>query len=258
MTPDSNYVFEKGTILVYPGGGGAATPLLPGATGQVLGFDPTTPLGCAWGAGSASGNVVGPVSSTAHHLAAFADTSGALLEDSGVATASVALGAGSSTAGHLISFASTDGKTMADSGKVAASVVIGPASAVGNNFASFNSTTGKIIEDSGVNANSFAPVTGAANGQIIKTTYPAGDYVVLLTDYLVFATTSAARAITLPTAPPEGTTFIIKDVTGTAATHNITVSGAVNIDGASTNVISTNYAKVKYTYSVTNSLWYTS
>jgi hypothetical protein len=225
-TPDNNYVHNKGTIFVAPGGGGAPTPLEPGADGQALFANKASDLGVEWGTGTGMGNVVGPVSSVAHHLAAFADTSGELLEDSGIATALVAQG------------------------------VAGPV--VSGNFASFNGTGGKQLQDSGSAAASFSPAKGPAGGQIIKVTSPAGDYAALLTDYLILATSSAARAITLPTAPPDGTTFIVKDKTGTAGTNNITVAGAVNIDGAATNVIATNYGHVKYTYSTTATLWYTS
>lgn len=165
VLPDNNFVYEKGTLFVAPGGGGAPTPLLPGAANQALFANPSAPLGVAWGTGSAMGNVVGPVSSTAHHLAAFVDTTGELLEDSGIATSAVALGAGSSIMGHLMSFASTDGKTIADSGVVAALVALGVAGPVVNgNFASFNGTGGKQLQDSGFSSGSFAksPVTGGA------------------------------------------------------------------------------------------------
>lgn len=162
---DSNYVYDKGVILVAPGGGGAFTQLAPGAANQALFADPTAPLGVAWGAGSAMGNVVGPVSSVAHHLAAFADTSGELLEDSGVLTSSLAFGPGSSTTNHIAAFASGDGQTLKDSGLLYSSVAIGPASAISANFPSFNGTGGKTLQDSGFNSGSFAPapvVGGAA------------------------------------------------------------------------------------------------
>lgn len=48
MIPDSNYIYEKGTILIAPGGGGAFTPLLPGQPGQLLVLDPTENLGVKW------------------------------------------------------------------------------------------------------------------------------------------------------------------------------------------------------------------
>ncbi len=159
-----NYTYEKGTILVAPGGGGAPTQLLPGADGQVLGASSSAPLGVAWGAGSASGNVVGPVSSTAHHLASFADTSGALLEDSGIAKAVVAIGPGSSTANHVTAFNGTDGVTLKDSGLLYTSLALGVSSAVSGNFPSFNGTGGKQLQDSGYSAGNFnlAPVVGGA------------------------------------------------------------------------------------------------
>lgn len=166
---NSNYVYEKGTILVAPGGGGALTPLLPGASGQALFANPAVELGVEWGDGSAMGDVVGPVSSVANNLAAFADTSGTLLEDSGIATDDVAIGAGSSTLGNLMSFDSTDGKTIADSGILATSVVVGPASATDNAVARFNLTTGKLIQDSPV---TMADTTGAM-------TFPSGGGVIM-------------------------------------------------------------------------------
>ena len=169
---DSNYVYAKGTLMVAPGGGGAFTPLDPGAVNQALFADPSSPLGVAWGAGSAMGDVVGPGSSTAHHLAAFADTSGELLEDSGILTANVALGAGSSTMGNIVSFASTDGKTMADSGIVAANVALGIASATDDRLARFNGAGGKQLDQAaGTTLSDTDVMTFPANG---GTVYTAG------------------------------------------------------------------------------------
>lgn len=80
---------------------------------------------------------------------------------------------------------------------------------------------------------------------------PAGDYTVLVSDYFVGATTSAARAITLPAAPSTGEIHVIKDITPNAATFNITISGngknilgttsaatyVINVDGGSVTLI---------------------
>jgi hypothetical protein len=82
-------------------------------------------------------------------------------------------------------------------------------------------------------------------------------YTVKVTDQLVYAKSSAAGSITLPTAPPEGWSVYIKDVTGSAGTNTITVSAAVNIDGASSYAITTSYGYARFVYSATNSLWYT-
>lgn len=157
-TPDSNYVYEPGTIFVAPGGGSAPVPLPPGAENQALFSTPSTYPGVGWGAGSAMGNVVGPVSSTAHNLASFADTSGVLLEDSGIAKGTVAIGPGTSTANHIAAFDDTDGVTLIDSGLLYTSVATGPSSAVSANFPAFNGTGGKTLEDSGFSNNSFLQV----------------------------------------------------------------------------------------------------
>lgn len=163
-SPDNNYVYQKGTLFVAPGGGGAPTPLLPGADGQVLGASASEPLGVAWGAGSSSGNVVGPDSSVSGNLPSFADTSGVLLQDSGIAAANVAIGPGSSTANHIAAFDDTDGVTLKDSGLLYTAVATGPSSATSGNFPSFNGTGGKTLQDSGFDAGSFkaAPVVGGA------------------------------------------------------------------------------------------------
>jgi hypothetical protein len=146
----SNLVYGKGTLLVAPGGGGAFTDLPAGADGQVLAASSTSPLGVAWGAGSASGNVVGPVSSITGDLAKFADTTGLLLADSGLNIDEIAIGPMSSTANHIAIFEGTDGVTLADSGVAFGTLVVGPSSVTTLTIPKFNGTTGKIIEGSNV------------------------------------------------------------------------------------------------------------
>lgn len=86
----------------------------------------------------------------------------------------------------------------------------------------------------------------------VRTVSPAGDYTVLPSDGTIFADTTGARAITLPTAPLAGQTHTVKDRTGTANANNITISGnGSNINGAATNVINTSYGFRKLTYSGT-------
>lgn len=86
-------------------------------------------------------------------------------------------------------------------------------------------------------------------------------YTVLNTDFggaVVGLTNVAARAVTLPAIAgiPPGVIVWLKDEAGTAGTANITVTPtAGNIDGAGTNVISTNYANRGYYHDGTN--WFT-
>ena len=137
--------------------------------------------------------------------------------------------------------------------------VTGPASATDEAVARFDGITGKLIQNSVVLITDLGVVTGVTgltvtgsttlNGaQIVKNTAPgAYPYNVLTTDYIVSVDTSAARTIRLPNAPTTGQVFIIKDVVGSAAANNIsltTVGGAVNIDGAATQTMNVNYGSI--------------
>lgn len=170
MTTDNNYVYEKGTLFVAPGGGSAPVPLDPGAANQALFANPSSPAGVEWGAGSAMGDVVGPVSSTAHNLASFADTSGVLLEDSGILKTNVALGAGSSTAHNVMSFANTDGKTIEDSGIAKGLIALGVAGPiVDDTLTRFDGTGGKQLQSSNTTLSDTDVMTFPANGGTVLT-----------------------------------------------------------------------------------------
>lgn len=210
----NNYLYDKGTIFVARGGGSAPEPLPPGAANQALFADPSSDTGVAWGAGSAMGNVVGPVSSTAHNLAAFADTSGELLEDSGIATAAVALGPMSSTAHHLAGFASTDGVTLEDSGVNPALVALGVAGpVVDNTVPRFDGTGGKQLQSSNTTLSDTDVMTFPANGGPVLTagtrkgtfTFSSGTHAKILTaaavtGSIIVYTISALGTVTAPQA----------------------------------------------------------
>jgi len=83
----------------------------------------------------------------------------------------------------------------------------------------------------------------------------AGDITVGPGDfYLGVTDTTSARTVTLPTNLTRDRVFIIKDESGAAATHNIsvTVNGVKTIDGATTKTISTNYGSMQVIYNGTN------
>lgn len=94
-------------------------------------------------------------------------------------------------------------------------------------------------------------ISATGSSGIAVTNVNTSPYVVLPTDYLLDVDSSAgAITIQLPDVAVLGASFIIKDLTGSAATNNITVttvSGSTLIDAAPTYVISTNYQSIQTT-----------
>lgn len=177
----NNYLYDKGTVLVAPGGGGALTPLPIGAVGQVLIVDPNEELGMGWGAGGA-GNVTGPGSSVSGHFASYGDTSGDLLADSGI---------------------------------VAANVVQGPASVVDNALARYDSTTGKLLQASPVTmADTTGAMTFPAGGGVIMTAGGAaarkGSATLVLGTVTVNTTAAIAGAVIVPVVTAVGTVSVVQ------------------------------------------------
>lgn len=93
-----------------------------------------------------------------------------------------------------------------------------------------------------------ATETSISQGLRINVTETATSYTVLLTDNIIGVTsTASARTITLPSAVTAGIgkVFTIKDQSGGAASHNITIaSSGGNIDGASTYAINSDYKSI--------------
>ncbi len=94
-------------------------------------------------------------------------------------------------------------------------------------------------------------ITIASTGTttLTYTNVNATPYVVLATDeYLSVDTSALSITVQLPNAATSGRVFVIKDRSGAAATRNITVTtvgGAVNIDGATTYVMNTNFQSIQ-------------
>lgn len=86
--------------------------------------------------------------------------------------------------------------------------------------------------------------------QVNVTSVTSGaSYAAVATDdvILVNKTTGSATTVNLPAGPASGTRLlVVKDAKGDAATNAVTVaaSGAEQIDGAGTHVLSTNYGVV--------------
>lgn len=123
------------------------------------------------------------------------------------------------------------------------------------NFALLGGTTTVLNGGSGVSirvANTAIQTVTAAGIQLSgslrqqEVTTSATTYVALTTDCVIFTdSTSNAVAITLP-LPTTGLTITVKDKTGQAATHNVTINhhASETIDGATSLTMSTNFDAV--------------
>jgi hypothetical protein len=96
-------------------------------------------------------------------------------------------------------------------------------------------------------------------GQIVERTAVSANYTILASDYIVaYTSTSSAFTATLPAAATgnAGQVWIVKDESGAAATHNITVkTSGGTIDGVAAGtgkVINTNYGVLRVYSNGTN------
>jgi hypothetical protein len=90
------------------------------------------------------------------------------------------------------------------------------------------------------------------NPGLVPTRIVEQDYTAQFTDYMIGVITSAPFTITLPAAI-NGTTFIVKDLSGTASANPITVTSAALIDGAINATIDANFGSLTFTR--INSAW---
>lgn len=125
----------------------------------------------------------------------------------------------------------------------------------------FNTADGYSVDGYGydfrVNAVSSVAIDGYKlsfkTGRRRHITSVSNTYGVLLTDDYLAVNASSIYTITLPSSPTLGDTYEFKDINGTASINNITINtlGGLNIDGASTLVMNTNFASFVVTYTGT-------
>lgn len=97
-------------------------------------------------------------------------------------------------------------------------------------------------------------IAAGSGGQVVEVTAVNTTYTALTTDYVIAATTGSPYTISLLASPETGRSYRIKDVSGGAASNNLTISGnGANIDGASTYVINQNYGSVDVCF--TGTVW---
>ncbi len=103
--------------------------------------------------------------------------------------------------------------------------------------------------------------SGGGTPSLITYKYTAvstSPYVVLSTDaFLGVDTSTIAITIQLPNAPVTGRVYIVKDATGNAVTHNMTITtvgGTVLIDGAATYIMNSAYQGAQFLFNGTKYL----
>jgi hypothetical protein len=84
------------------------------------------------------------------------------------------------------------------------------------------------------------------NPGLVPTRVVEQDYAVQFIDYMIGVITSAPFTITLPAAI-NGTTFIVKDISGIASTNPITVTSTASIDGVAFATIDANFGSLTFT-----------
>lgn len=96
---------------------------------------------------------------------------------------------------------------------------------------------------------------GGGGGGVLKLNYTSvttSPYITVSSDeFLGVNTSSIAITIELPNAPAVGRVYIVKDTTGNAATHHITVrsvNGLVNFDASTTFTMNTAYQSAQFLY----------
>lgn len=98
---------------------------------------------------------------------------------------------------------------------------------------------------------SMAPVAGI----VYSPNKITGNYTILNNDYLLSISSSTATNLILPSNPSIGKSFIIKDISGSASSSNITIatgSTSHRIDGVGTYTLSINYSSIQIAYLDTN------
>lgn len=125
---------------------------------------------------------------------------------------------------------------------------------VGNLLLQTGGSTAVTVTPTGVTFS--LPLTLQSNISVNTFTVTTATYTVdsgSTADYQIFCNRSGTIAITLPT-PTNGRVLIIKDISGAAATNNITISqhASEKIDGANTYVLNFNYESITLTSDGTN------
>jgi hypothetical protein len=254
ITTDAGNAVPLAGVIDIAGGTNINTS---GATNVVtINLDNTISVGGSITAGtritSTTGNILASAGTVTGHTGVIA-TTGNIVATAGAVNAGTTMTAGT-------------GLTVSS---FTAGVVQSSAAGI---FSSSNGTNGQVLIGGGAtpvwaNITAGANITvtngagtitiaaGAGSETVEYTGVTTSPYVVAATDYFLGVnSTAGAIQINLPNAPATGRTFAVKDAFGQSATHNITVTtvgGVVDIDGATSYVMSTNYEAIQLIFNGT-------
>jgi len=111
-------------------------------------------------------------------------------------------------------------------------------------------TAALVFDSTSANINTSTQSIQPYLSLIPRTATSTTPYTVLSTDYYISVDASGgAKQVNLPNSPSTNQIFIVKDRLGNAGSNNITVTtpgGVVNLDGATTYVINTNYGAAQF------------
>lgn len=82
---------------------------------------------------------------------------------------------------------------------------------------------------------------------VVVTTTP---YTALLTDYFIGVNVPTASSVVLPVSP-QGTVFVVKDLSGFAAINPITITASTTIDGSASDIINSPFGSLTLVFNGT-------
>lgn len=246
----------SGTVKIQPvtGALGSVTLSLPAATDQIIArattdtlTNKTYDIGGTGNVFKVNGNQVSAGTGTGNVVLATSPT--LITPTLGVATATSIDGLTITTSTGTLTI--TNGKTLSASN----TLTLAGTDSTTMTFPSTSTTVAGLgVTNAFTGANSYSGVTTWTGSLVVpmRVITAAGAITVsATTDYFICVNkaSGAATTVNLPGSPATGLTFLIKDCKGDAATNNITITPAAgNIDGAGTNVMSTNHGSVAVTY----------
>jgi hypothetical protein len=115
-------------------------------------------------------------------------------------------------------------------------------------------TGGNLVLEGGTSGSANAGYVQFGSSLVFPSVTKTGTYSILFSDYYILCNPSSGFTVTLPT-PTKGLTFVIKDISGTAETNNITIAqnASENIENvAASYLLTTNFGYVKLMSDGTN------